>query len=198
MTKLIELIINEEEDLFGVDAISLVEFPAIEENFIFLKEDKSKFVFAHQDEEKKMLIGPALIPNKHIYRYDQHTGEEFFVHFTKDTVRKASELFLKENKHKNHTIEHEAQIGGLTVVESWIIEDPENDKANHYGFKLPKGTWMVSIKVESDNIWETVKSGAVKGFSIEGYFVDKMNMSKNQSVIQEIEEIEKIIEGIKA
>ena len=193
MTKIVELIIDEKEDLFGVDAISLVEFPAIQEDFIFLKEDKSKYSFAATDEEKRLLVGAALIPNKHIYRYNQTTAEEYYVHFTKETVRKASELFLKSNNHKNHTLEHEAQIGGLVVVESWIVEDPKQDKSSFYGFNVPKGTWMVSIKVDSDQVWNIVTSGEVKGFSIEGYFVEKMAMSEIKSILSELEEIEKLI-----
>jgi hypothetical protein len=91
----------------------------------------------------------------------------------------------------NATLEHESKLQGMSVVESWIIDDSKSDKSRLYGFDLPKGTWMISMKVNNDKIWNDVKEGKVKGFSIEGYFADKLEMS-----LQEIEE-EELIEQIK-
>ena len=181
MTEIVELIIDEEENEFGVDAISLVSEPAIQENFLaFKNQEKSKFTFAVADKERRILIGPALIPNKQIFRYDQETGKEYYVWFSKDTVRKASQLFLQNDKQHNHTLEHEKNIDGLTVVESWIKDSPI-DKSEAFGFKVPVGSWMVAIKVNDDAIWkEQVKSGKTKGFSIEGFFVNKMEYVKNK------------------
>ena len=180
--KLIELILDESLALTGIDAISLVEHPAIEEDFIALNSQKVEF--ATQSEEKRILMGAALVPNKPIYRVD---GEnEFYVYFSEGTIRKASELFFQKAKQNNATLEHEVGINGLTVVESWIIEDETHDKSRKYGFELPVGTWMVSMKVNNPEIWDGwVKTGRVKGFSIEGYFVDKLNFAK-----QEMEQIE--------
>jgi hypothetical protein len=180
--KLIELILDESMALTGIDAISLVEHPAIEEDFIALNSQKVEF--ATQSEEKRILMGAALVPNKPIYRVD---GEnEFYVYFSEGTIRKASELFFQKAKQNNATLEHEVGINGLTVVESWIIEDETHDKSRKYGFDLPVGTWMVSMKVNNPEIWDGwVKTGRVKGFSIEGYFVDKLNFAK-----QEMEQIE--------
>jgi hypothetical protein len=180
--KLIELILDETMALTGIDAISLVEHPAIEEDFIALNNQRVEF--AKQDDEKRILMGAALIPNKPIYRVD---GEnEFYVYFSQDTIRKASEMFFQRSNQNNATLEHEVGIKGLTVVESWIIEDEVHDKSKKYGFDLPVGTWMVSMKVNNPEIWDGfVKTGKVKGFSIEGYFVDKMNFAK-----QELEKIE--------
>lgn len=180
--KLIELILDESMALTGIDAISLVEHPAIEEDFIALNSQRVEF--ATQSEEKRILMGAALVPNKPIYRVD---GEnEFYVYFSEGTIRKASELFFQKAKQNNATLEHEVGINGLTVVESWIIEDETHDKSRKYGFDLPVGTWMVSMKVNNPEIWDGwVKTGKVKGFSIEGYFVDRMNFSN-----QELEKIE--------
>lgn len=180
--KLIELILDESMALTGIDAISLVEHPAIEEDFIALNSQRVEF--ATQSEEKRILMGAALVPNKPIYRVD---GEnEFYVYFSEGTIRKASELFFQKAKQNNATLEHEVGINGLTVVESWIIEDETHDKSRKYGFDLPVGTWMVSMKVNNPEIWDGwVKTGRVKGFSIEGYFVDKLNFAK-----QEMEQIE--------
>ena len=181
MTEIVELIIDEEENEFGVDAISLVSEPAIQENFLaFKNQEKSKFTFAVADKERRILIGPALIPNKQIFRYDQETGKEYYVWFSKETVRKASQLFLQNDKQHNHTLEHQTNIDGLTVVESWIKDSPV-DKSEAFGFKVPVGSWMVAIKVNDDAIWkEQVKSGKTKGFSIEGFFVNAMEYKKQK------------------
>ena len=174
--KLIELLIEEDQDAFGVEAISLVKFPAIESNVIFFSKDKKKNVvsLAQIDEDKRTLIGPALIPDKHIPRYDEATDEEYDVFFSKDTVKQASELFLKTNRTNEHTFEHQEKIEGVSVVESWIVEDPSMDKAKHFGMDVPVGTWMVRIHVGNDTMWDAVKEGSIRGLSIEGYFHDSV------------------------
>ena len=183
--KLIELILDETMALTGIDAISLVEYPAIEEDFIALNTQK-KQVFAMQNQEKRLLMGAALIPDKPIYRTD---GEnEYYVYFSKDTIRKAMELFFKNGYQRNATIEHDYEVDGTTIVESWIIEDETLDKSRAYGLDLPVGTWMVSMKIDNESIWKRIKDGEFKGFSIEGYFVDKMNFSKQD--LAKIEEQE--------
>jgi hypothetical protein len=76
-------------------------------------------------------------------------------------------------------LEHNSKIEGLTLVESWLVEDKQNDKSNMFGMDLPLGSWVGAIKVENDEIWnDYVKTGKVKGFSIEGYFADKAELSK--------------------
>jgi len=174
--KIIELILDENAMLNGIDAISIVENPAIEKNFVALNK-QYKTQFAEQDSEKRILLGPALIPNKTIYRYQD--GEEFYVYFSQKTIRRAAELYLMRGNQNKSTLEHEAQLSGLSVVESWIVENPEVDKSALYGMEMPKGTWMVSMKVNNESVWDNfVKTGAVKGFSIEGFFADKVNMSE--------------------
>jgi hypothetical protein len=173
---IIELLIDEAAELMGIEAISLVESPAIEENWVAFAGDQVQF--AKQDEDKHILMGAALIPNKPIYRRDG--DNEYYVYFSKDTIRRASELFFQSGNQSQSTLEHEKAIKGLTVVESWIIEG-EQDKSRMYGLDMPVGTWMVSMKVENQEIWDKfVKTGKVKGFSIEGYFVDKVNMSQQE------------------
>jgi hypothetical protein len=187
--KIIELLIDEEALLSGIEAISIVDRPAIQENFITLKE-QPKVDLAEVDNEKRILMGPALIPNKNIYREDE--DGEYYIYFSEDTVRKASELFLTRGNQNKSTLEHEASLHGLTVVESWIIEDDVHDKSKKYDFNLPVGTWMVSMKVNNDEVWDKyVKTGLVKGFSIEGYFTDKINMSE---MISESEATEILLE----
>jgi len=187
--RIVELIIDEKEDLSGVEAISVVEFPAIEENFIALNQ---QLQLAKVDDEKRILMGAALIPNKNIYR--RNGEDEYYIFFSDATVKKASELFLMNSNQNNATLEHQKKINDLSVVESWIVEDTEMDKSKKYGLNAPVGTWMVSMKVNNDTIWnDFVKTGKVKGFSIEGYFADKLEMSlqleKEQELIQKIKDI---------
>jgi hypothetical protein len=168
---IIELIIDENDEFSGIDAISIVETPAIEEYFVALSEQK-EYKFAEVDKDKQILIGPILVPNKPIYRRE---GEkEYYIYFTRETVKKASELFLMKGKQNNSTYEHFEKINGLSMVESWIVEDSEKDKSAIYGMNLPVGTWAGTIKVNNEKIWtDFVKTGKVKGFSIEGYFAEK-------------------------
>lgn len=185
--EIIELLIDDNKIESGINAVSVVESPAIEENFVALK--KHEVELKEVDTEKRILMGAALIPNKQIYR--KNKDKEFYIYFSEDTVRKASELFLMRANQNNATLEHEKKIlEGMSVVESWIIEDEKLDKSVKYGFSLPKGTWMISMKVNNDEIWNKVKAGEVKGFSIEGYFVDKYEMSLQENEEQEM--IEKI------
>jgi hypothetical protein len=186
--EIIELLIDETKEEMGINAVSVVESPAIEENFIALQ--KHEVELKEVDTEKRILMGAALIPNKQIYR--KNKDKEFYIYFSEDTVRKASELFLMRSNQNNATYEHERKmLEGMSVVESWIIEDEKLDKSVKYGFNLPKGTWMISMKVNNDEVWKKVKDGEVKGFSIEGYFVDKYDMSSHeeQVLIEKIKEL---------
>ena len=172
--KIIELILDEEQDEIGVDAISIVESPAIESDFVALKNEEIKL--AEVDKDKRILMGALLIPNKPIYR----NGEEgeYYIYFSKETIVKASQMFLQNGNQSNSTLEHNKVLDGLTLVESWIVES-EQDKSRHYGLNVPVGTWMGSVKVNNSKIWKDyVKTNKVKGFSIEGYFADKMEQTK--------------------
>ena len=188
VTKIVELVIEENNQELAIDAISLVAAPAIESFFVFFGKEKNNLTFAKVDEEKRMLVSPALIPNKQIFRYDPNTDSDYYVYFSKDTVRKCSELFLKHNNHHKATHEHNERVSGVLTVESWIKEG-DSDKSKLYGFDLPNGTWFVKMKIENDDLWQKIKAGELKGLSIEGYFVDKMqNMSKGQFTNEQIRE----------
>jgi len=180
---IVELFIDE-EDAIGIEAISVVESPAIEEDFIALK--NQEFKLAEVDKEKRILMGAALIPNKPIYRRNEEN--EYYIYFSRDTVRKASELFFINGNQNNSTLEHQVPLTGLSVVESWIVES-EKDKTRHYDMEVPVGTWMVSMKVLNEEIWnDYVKTGKVKGFSIEGYFADKAERPKDKDLKEDLEE----------
>mgnify|MGYP003120159336 CR=1 FL=1 len=181
---IVELFIDENDEVSGIEAISVVENPAIESDFIALK--KQEFKLAEVDSEKRILMGAALIPNKPIYRTNGQ--QEYYIYFSKSTVRKASELFFIRGNQNNSTLEHQISLQGLTAVESWIVES-EQDKSRMYGLDVPIGTWMVSMKVNNDDVWKQVKDGELKGFSIEGYFADKMQRP-NEPIEDELSKIE--------
>ena len=186
--RIVELLLDEESLQAGIQAISVVESPAIEEDFITMSKDH-KFEFKEIDQEKKILMGAAMIPEKPIYRVDG--DQEYYVFFTKETIKRASELYLMNGKQGNATLEHQEKISGLSLVESWIIEDPEKDKSRAYGLEYPVGTWMVSMKVNNDDIWEEyVKSGKVKGFSIEGWFMQRESAIEINTELSRIESAE--------
>jgi len=201
--RIVELILDEEQEI-GIEAISVVENPAIEEDFIALK--SQEFKLAEVDKEKRILMGALLIPNKPIYR--RNGEDEYYIYFSKDTVLKASQMYLMQGKQNNSTLEHQYQINGLSLVESWIVEDKVHDKSVKYGMDLPLGTWVGAVKVNNDKIWdEFVKTGKVKGFSIEGYFADKMDRPKeaikdfsSDKLLQDIEqgEAEYLLNEVKA
>ena len=188
---IIELLLDEENEVSGIEAVSLVESPAIESDFIALKSQEIKL--AKVDDEKQILMGAALIPNKPIFRKGE--TEDYYVYFSADTVRKASELFFKNGNQNNATLEHNLALNDLTVVESWIVENKEKDKSAIYDLDVPVGTWMISMKVNSAEIWnDFVKSGKVKGFSIEGYFADKATLEASSDVNEtKLEEIKKLL-----
>lgn len=187
---IIELVLDEENNEIGIEAISVVENPAIEEDFIALSNDIVELKEA--DKEKKLLVGALLIPNKPIYR--RSGDDEYYVFFSKDTVLKASQMYLMNGNQSKATLEHEYDINGLTLVESWIVEDEVHDKSRKYGMNVPVGTWMGSVKVNNDEVWNNfVKTGKVKGFSIEGYFADKMERPK-EKIADLQEELSKIEE----
>ena len=185
-TSIVELVIDNDSAELAIDAISLVSSPAIEQDFVFFGKEKNNLTFAKVDEEKRMLVSPALIPNKQIFRYDPNTDSEYYVYFSPETVRKAAELYLKHNNHHKATHEHSERVSGVLTVESWIKEG-DSDKSKLYGYDLPNGTWFVKMKITNDDLWQKVKSGELKGISIEGYFTDRLQkMSETVPTDEEI------------
>ena len=172
--QIIELVLDEEKEDAGIDCISIVENPAIESNFVALKKQES-IQLAEVDKEKRLLMGALLIPNKPIYR-NGPDGEEYYIFFSKETIAKASQMYLQNGNQSNSNIEHgEKDLEGLTLVETWLVADEKMDKSRVYGIDVPIGTWMGAVKVNNEEVWnDYVKTGKVKAFSIEGYFIDKM------------------------
>lgn len=185
----IYLDIDEQNIQDGIDAISLVKFPAIEENWVALNEHKVELKTI--DEDKRIVIGLALIPEKDIYR--RNGDYEYNIRFSKETVRKASELYLKKLKIHNSTLEHDKKTDGVYTIESWIVEDVKRDKSAIYNLNAVEGAWVVVQRIDNDEVWADVKSGLYQGYSIEGYFSEKAELnlqeSKEQELIEKIKQI---------
>jgi hypothetical protein len=207
---LFELMIGDEatDEIF---AISLVESPAIELDFQYF--GKELIRFAEVSKAKRLIMGPILVPNKRIFRVDGE-GKEYEVYFKPETVRRLSQMYLEKKYTDSATIEHDTKkVKGINLVESWIVDNKFQDKSKAFGFQVPEGTWMGVFRVdespEGKNIWDDyVKTGKVKGFSIEGMFehslvaaakVEEQLWSKNINELTEEEAkivLSKIVETL--
>lgn len=176
-------------ELEGVFSISLVSKPAIKSNFITLSEQTDALMLSAIDDDKRLLIGAALIPGQEILRKDGT-----YIRFSEKVVRKCMEEFFKNGYQSNSRLEHNSEVSlkEMTVVESWIVEDPEMDKSKAHGLNVPKGTWMIAMKAENDDIYAKAKSGEVKGFSIEGAFPNrsKVELSEDIALMEMINNLE--------
>lgn len=189
----IELTIKDESE-DGVFAISLVDSPAIEENFIMLSSQEVDLKIL--DEEKRIVVGFALVPEKRIYR--KVKDKEFNIFFTKETVSKSSELFMKKLNLNKFTTEHEKEVQGINVIESWIVEDVKNDKSNIYKLGAKGGEWVVTSKIYNDEVWNEIKQGKFKGYSIEGMYdgFDKLEASEEVEECETLKEIKEFLKTV--
>jgi len=176
----IELVIKDEDD--GVFAISLVESPAIEENFVALS--KQEIEFKAIDDERRIVVGFALVPDKEIYR--KQNGKEFNIYFSKDTVAKSAELYMKNLNLANVTSEHDKPVKDCCVIESWIVEDAKNDKSNLFNLGAKGGEWVVMMKLYNDEEYQKAKNGEYKGFSIEALYDGFEQLNSKQPTEEEI------------
>ena len=183
----------------GVYALSVVENPAMQDLWIALSEQPQTIEFAEVDNEKRLLLGAALIPNKKIYR--NIDGNEFYITFSEETIEKLAHNFLKQQNNNNSSLEHETKLSGMSVTESWIVEDPNKDKSNLYGKTYERGTWVAMMKVDNDDVWQKVKSGEVKGFSIDALLsLQEINLKTEIEMNEDTKKsiVEDVINGVKA
>ena len=163
-------------------AISLVDQPAIEENFVALAAQDVEFKVV--DEERRIVVGFALVPEKRILRL--MGGKKFNIYFTKETVAQAAEDFMKKMMLKKFTTDHEEKVDGITVIESWVVEDAKHDKSNLYGLGAKGGEWVLMSKIDNNEVWDEVKAGKFKGYSIEARFDGfEQLQSKNKETMEE-------------
>jgi hypothetical protein len=176
-------IIDVEDSEMGLKTVSLVSDPAIQINWIKFNK-QSEIKLAIQNEDKRIIFTPVLIPNQLIYR--NIAGEEFNLMFDKETIELVEQKWVKDNLSSAVDIEHSSKlIDGVTFFESVLLNNERFATAK--GFEgLPEGTWFLTGKVESDDVWTKIKSGEVNGVSIDGLFktaeVNKVTMSDEQVI----------------
>lgn len=165
-----------------VYAISLVECPAIESNFVYLSEEKPIQVCLEQD-EKHMVFGAVLIPDKPIYRYNQE--EEYYLRFPKETIEVLAHEYLQNDNIYSFTQQHKENADGVSIIESWV-KTSNNDKSVDLGIDAPIGTWFVGAKIDNEEIWQGIKDGSMKGFSVESFLnFDEIMMNKQENKMTE-------------
>lgn len=209
--KVYKITINDTDET-GVFAASLVDFPAIEVDWVALSKNQLHEVKLSVNEDKQLLTGPLMIPNQMIERFDFEKKEPYYIFATKEDIERISQKFFKKGFQNATTHQHLISLANNTVVESWIIADSNVDKAKQFGFNLPVGTWMITVKVDDKEYWESnVKTGIVKGFSLEGFFVhvettapegvelskNNLEMDKNKTLLEKIRVILSEIEPSK-
>jgi hypothetical protein len=192
--KVYRMTIDETDNESGVFAISLVRDPAISELWVALSKQQHVIKLA-QVGDKRELIGLVLVPDREILRIDEN-GEEYYITFPTDVVAKAAELYLKRQYNNSATIEHQESVEGISVTESWIVENPEIDKTKLYGIDAPQGSWAIKMKIYNEDIWENyVKTSDIRGFSLEGLFgYEPISMSS----VNQMSEEDKIVNEIKS
>jgi hypothetical protein len=161
-----------------------------------IRNDMSSLKF-QTDEEKRMVVGPAMIPDMNIFRKDIF-GNPYYVFFSEETISLIAEKYMKNKYLDNNDLMHNGQaVSDVYVVESWIIEDPETDKSKKYGYNLPIGTWMVAMKCaktpKGDEVWNKIKSKELNGFSVSGYFIEEAANFRDELFLQKVVEILKNI-----
>lgn len=186
--ELFELELKSDKD--KVFAISVVENPAMESNFMKFS-DEIQTTHFFQNEDQRILTGVAMIPNKKILRFNKDTKEYYNITISENTIKDIAQKFFKEKFNSNTTLEHESKVDNTFYFESWIVEDPNNDKSNALGFKdITKGTWFVSLKIEDEELWKKVKTGKYNGFSIEGFFTEKKIKKEEQmNIFKKVSEL---------
>lgn len=161
-------------------AISLVEEPAIESNFIYLSKEKQHKKISLSKDERHLVYGAVLIPDMPILRYDEFDGE-FYIQFPKDTVEKLAFDFVQNGMVSNFTKQHSSDTDGVRVVESWV-KTSENDKSKDFGLDCPIGTWFIGAKINDETIWNDIKDGKMNGFSIESFLnMEQIMLSKKNN-----------------
>jgi Putative phage serine protease XkdF/Protein of unknown function len=177
----------------GVEALPWVEKTISKYENMSSQEEMTFAVF---NAEQRIVVGPAMIPDKLIIRRNDITGEVYYVYFTADTIKKLQQKFMQEKLLDKTNIEHGRKfLNNVDVVESWIVEDPNMDKEQLFGMDYPKGTWMIAMKVNDDGTWNQVKEGKLKGFSVQGYFMERAKYSSvSNEILQEIKQILKEVQ----
>lgn len=169
---------NEDE----IELISFVDSPAIMRNFVYFNDNENKDIFQIKlsNEEQRIVVAPAMIPDILIYR--NQNGKEFYTRFSKEEIKKIQYQYAKDGNFNKSNLNHKMKLDGIVMLENWIKES-SNDKSSDYGFSdLPVGTWFTVYKIDNEDLWKKIKAGEINGLSIEGYLTyEDSNISVEQS-----------------
>ena len=164
------------------------------DQFEYLHKTEMKKQHFQTDDAKQIVLGPAMIPDQRIFRKDDK-GEPYYVFFSPETIKMIAEKYMRNKYTDNNDLMHDGQaVKDIHVLESWIVEDPENDKSKNYGFNVPSGTWMISMKVNNPNVWEQIKEKKLNGFSVSGFFEEVAAFCREEMFLKQVVEILKNIE----
>ena len=176
------LTIDDNEEA-GVEAIALVDNPAIERNWMAFSKQSKSYQFEITNEEKRVISGPLMISDLPIFRKTEE-GEEYYVVFNADTIRKIVYKYMKEGRTNSVNEMHETALDGVFMFESFIIDDRKKTPKGYD--ELPEGSWFGSFRVESDYVWNEIKAGNWKGFSVEGLFSEDKELKVDREIIEAI------------
>ena len=183
-----EITINDESD--GVFMMSIVDTPAVDHNFLKFNKHKEKVIY-HFNDEKRIITGVALRANYPILRFED--GKYFYVRFSPEEIEKMAYKFMREKKLDNVNINHSQNEGDIFLIESYILDS----KHNIQEFKdVELGSWIVSYKVENDEVWEAIKKGHLNGFSVELTANLELAMKKDLEELKTIYELINILEKV--
>jgi hypothetical protein len=185
-------IVSDVDSEMEVDYVALVDRPAIDKNFLAFNENNVQLSFAIQDEDEQIITGALMLADKPIYRNDENG--EYYVVFTKDTIKQIAQKFFAKGYQSNVNLMHDSgqQLQGLTMFESWITDSKRGIQAMKGFEDVPDGSWFGSFKVNNPEVWKMIKEGKVKGFSVEGLFSYKkadLQQSQVQDLWSQIQDI---------
>ena len=178
----IYLTIDENEEA-GVDAVALVDNPAIERNWMAFSKQSKSYQFEITNEEKRVISGPLMISELPIFRKTEE-GDEYYVVFNADTIRKIVYKYMKEGRTNSVNEMHETALDGVFMFESFIIDERKKTPKGYE--ELPEGSWFGSFRVENDDVWQQVKDGDFRGFSVEGLFSEDKEIKVEREIIEAI------------
>jgi len=165
--KVFELVIDEHDEDSGVNMVAIVDYPAIERDFMAFNKQLSKFKV--EDEEQRIVSGPFMLAEKAIFRLDEEIGQHYVV-FTADTIKKIRNKFAKNQSSDMVNLMHDTEVSGVHIVESFLIDSKRGIKTPVGYEEMSEGSWFGSMLIENDEVWKQVKDGTFKGFSVEGIF----------------------------
>jgi len=161
-----------EDDMSGIHLVSIVDDPAIQLNSITLSEDEEEMTLFLSNEEEMRVVGPALVPDKPIFR---KAKGGYFIYFTKEDIKNLVKKFNRTGGNNRIGLDHNGSVSDAYINEQWVVEDPSKDKSAFYNLSVEPGTWMLDVQVTDETLWSEIKKKKTLGFSIEALLGLKIN-----------------------